>query len=973
MHPIKLSKTITHALHKNVRGEVRLDPLSCQIYSTDASNYRIVPLGVVIPWDSEDVSNAIKIANEHNVSLIPRGGGSSLSGQSIGLGLVLDYSRHINQILEINRAEQWVRVESGVVLATLNRILRRDNLMVGPDPSSAPVATMGGMVGNNSTGTHSIKYGMMVDQVQEIEVVLADGSLATFGPKSSAQVRQLAQQSTLEGKLYREIPQLIEEYSRDIRHYYPGTWRNVAGYNLNYLLDDQRKYKPLNLAPLIVGSEGTLAQIINIKLKVVPKPPKTRLAMIHFDELRPCLEAVPFILEHDPSAVELIDRFNIRLTRDHVEYRARQATFIEGDPRAVLMVEFAGDNPVKLAAQTKAMTKQLRQQGCQGTIIHCETPTHIENVWATRKAGFGLMMSQRGDTKALAFVDDATVPIEYLPDYAELVEDALAHEGVSASFLGHVSAGCMHVNPAINLKTETGLHQMEALSQAITEAAIYFNGTSTGEHGEGLARSYYNEQVFGKNLHQAFKQLKSVFDPTNRLNPGKIVDGPIPWQPDILRINPSYKTPLAPNVTFYDFTDDGGFAGLVEMCNGQGICRNREAGVMCPSFRATRDETHSTRGRANALRAAMMGELGPHGMTSRELHSALDYCLECKACKRECSTLVDMAKLKSEFLAHYQAEHGVSLRTKLFANVATLNHYACYAPKLFNWTVQNPLIRLVLDSFLGINLWRGLPLLASTTFQQWFNQHPAKKKAPNGKVILWDDTFMSYNQPEVGRAAVRVLEAAGFEVVIMAKRHCCGRPMISKGLLKEAKTQAAHNVALLYPQVRLGIPIVGLEPSCLATLRDEYPDLLRTDKARLVAQHSFFIEEFISHLADEGTLSLQFHAPSTPQHILVHGHCHQRALTGTESLLTMLRLLPNTTVEEIDSGCCGMAGSFGYEKEHYQVSMACGEDRLFPAVRAANPATRLVATGFSCRHQISDGTQRQALHPIMLLADSLAN
>lgn len=962
---------LQHELRRAIAGEVRFDQLSRQLYSTDASNYRQTPAGVIIPRHADDVAAATELAARFGAAITPRGSGSSLSGQAIGPGLVLDYSRHFTRILELNPAERRVRVEAGVVLAQLNAALAGHGLMVGPDPASAAVATLGGMTANNSTGSHSIKYRMMVDHVQAVSVILADGRRAEFGPKSPAEVAALARQPTLEGALYRAIPHLINDYRADIAAGYPRTWRNVAGYNLNRLLANHTAGRPFNLAPLVVGSEGTLAQIIDITLGVVPKPRHTRLLVLHFDQLRAALESVPALLEHDPAAIELMGQYFIRIVRDHPRFGPDVRRFISGNPAAVLLVEFAGDEPGQLAAQAERLERELRRAGHAGEIVHCLTPADIANVWAVRAESFGLVMSQPGDAKPLAFVDDAAVPLAELADYAAEVERACREAGAEVTFDSHASAGCLHLNPVINLKTEAGLAQMETISRAVMAIAMRHHGTTTGEHGEGLARSFYNEQLYGPRLHRAFRQVKGLFDPDNRLNPGKIINGPAPWQPELLRFNPDYRTPLAPPQTWLDFSGYGGMAGLVEMCNGQGLCRAGGSGVMCPSFRASRDETHVTRGRANALRAALTGEFGPDGFTGPELHAALDLCLECKACKKECSSLVDMAKLKYEFLAHYQVRHGVPWRSRMFGHVAGLNRLGSLWPALTNRAYRSRPLRWLLDKTLGIDRRRPLPELAPATFQSWFKRQPAQATAPRGPVVLWDDTYLTYNHPEIGQAAVKVLHAAGFAVKLITDRRCCGRPLISKGLLAEAKKHAAHNVTLLAPLAAAGVPILGLEPSCLAAFRDEYPDLLRSDEARLVARHSYFMEEFLLEQAEAGKLNLPWQP--APGAILLHGHCYQKALGRADAWRRLLNLLPGAAVTEIPGGCCGMAGAFGFEKEHYELSLAIGEERLLPAVRAAAPGTLIAAAGTSCRQQIFDGAGRAAVHPIVILAGALAD
>jgi FAD/FMN-containing dehydrogenase/Fe-S oxidoreductase len=965
------SRELHQHLNRTIQGEVRFDPLHRQLYGTDASCYRIVPAGVVIPRSAEDVQAVVEAANLYQATLVPRGGGSSLSGQAIGPGLVVDCSRWLDKVITINPEESWVEVEAGLTLDQLNLALQDYGLMVGPNPASGAVATLGGMAANNSTGSHSIRYGLMIDHVLQMEVVLSDGGRCTLGPKTADEVAALAQQPGLEGGLYRQVPVLLEQYRGDIATGYPRTWRNVAGYTLNRLLSDQAAGRPLNLASLVVGSEGTLAVILSLRLHVVPLPKVTHLTVLHFADMQHALEQVPWILEHEPSAVELISHIIIRQARLHPAFRSRLERFISGNPQAVLVVEFSGDQGEALAAQAKELERRFRQQGCRGVVIHCSSPETIENVWGVRRDVNGLLLSQPGDKRPLSIVDDAAVPLDQLAQYAKEVKAACREAGAEVSFDGHASAGCLHMNPAVNLKTPGGLRQMQAISQAVMEISMRHDGTTTGEHGEGLARSHYNEQLYGPRLHQAFRQVKALFDPGNCLNPGKIIDAPLPWQPELLRFNPEYRTPLAPSPTYFEYAQFSSFAGLVEMCNGQGLCRSLGSGVMCPSYRATRDEMHSTRGRANALRAAMTGELGPEGMTSRELHEALDLCLECKACKRECSSLVDMARLKSEFLANYQAHHGIPLRSRIFAHIASLNRLASWVPALSNRAFRNPLIRSLLDNVLGIDQRRTLPLITRHTFRNWFKSHPGPASSPNGPVILWDDTYLTYNEPAIGIAAVRVLEAAGYEIRLVEDRLCCGRPMISKGLLREARQNAAHNIARLAPLAAQGIPIVGLEPSCIATFRDEYPALLPGEAARQVAENSFFIEEFLTRAVRQGKNPLPLASSDETHHILVHGHCYQKALASTSPLLEMLRLVPGVLVEEIPSGCCGMAGAFGYEKEHYQLSMSCGEESLFPAIRASSNKTIIAAAGVSCRQQIWDGTGRRAIHPVQVLADVL--
>ena len=965
------TKAIFHALRQAVAGEVRFDRLSRQLYSTDASDYRKVPVGVVIPRNVDDVQAAVAVAGRFGVPVIPRGGGSSVSGQTVGTGLVIDHSKYLNRILQVNTEEQWVEVEAGVVLDTLNASLAIHGLMVGPDPSSSAVATVGGMAGNNSTGSHSFVYGMMSDHIDALEVVLSDGSKAVLNPKTSGELNFLMAQKTLEGQLYREIPKLLEDYADDIRSGYPRTWRNVAGYGLNRLLVGKENDKPFNLAPLVVGSEGTLATITKVKLGVVPRPRSVRLMILHFDDMPSALQEVPFILEHGVAAVELMTYPTLKLAYDHPVIGPRLRQFVQGLPGAILIVEFAGNQAAELADRSAKLAARMQRAGYSHPVSHCVAPEEVANVWHIRKSVFGLLVSKPGDDKPVWVIDDASVPVEAMAGYTRDVIDAGRQFGMEINFDAHASAGCLHMGLNLNLKTREGLKQLELLSKIIMSIAINHHGSTTGEHGEGLARSYFNEQLYGTRLHGAFKAVKSVFDPANLLNPRKVTNPIAPWDTDWLKVHPDYRTPYAPARTHFDFSHYGGFAGLVEMCNGQGTCRSQVSGTMCPSYKVTRDERDTTRGRANILRAAMTGQLGPDGLTSKAVYEALDLCVECKACKNECSTRVDMAKLKYEFLAIYQARHGIPLRSRLFGHMADAGRAAALLPAVANRLYRSKAVRKFLDRTLKIDARRELPPVAPKTFQHWFRQVHTPAHPTRGPVVLWDDCYISYNQPEIGKAAVHILEAMGYEVICLENRRCCGRPMISKGLLKEATANARHNVDRLIAYARKGVPMVGVEPSCIACFRDEYPDLLRSRDARQVAEQSFFLEEFLVHPDRKKVLRALLSSEGIERKMLVHTHCYQKAMGIADHVMDMLRLLPGTEVEEIPSGCCGMAGSFGYEKEHYDISMAIGEQILFPAIRGASSRTLIAAAGTSCRAQIKDGTQRRACHPIEFMARAI--
>ena len=966
------TQELVHELEQAMGGEVRADRLTKQLYSTDASDFSQIPVGVVIPRDVDDIQAAMEIAARRGIAVIPRGGGSSLSGQTVGTGLIIDHSKYLDKILEINADEKWVRVESGVVLDCLNAALAPHDLMVGPDPASSPVATLGGMAGNNSTGSHSFRYGMIADHILEMEVVLSDGSKALFDAKDGAAMDALARQDSLEGRLYQQIPQLLDQYREDINTGYPKTWRNVAGYGLNRLVDAQAGGAPFSLAPLIAGSEGTLAAITQLKLALVPRPKTINLMILHFPKVQQALEMVPAILEHQPAAAELMTSPSIMLADNHPGFRFQLRQFVQGNPGAILIVEFAEQSQAELDHRLETFKTWLAQQGYGEPITHCATARQIGNVWQIRKSVLGLLLSKPGDDKPVWIIDDATVPVDRLADYTQDVVAAGKKFGIDINFDAHASAGCLHMGLDLNLKTREGLRRLELLSKEIMDIAIGHDGTTTGEHGEGLARSYFTEQLYGPRIYEAFKSVKAAFDPDHRLNPSKIIDPIEPWDTSWLRYSPSYHTPLAPGHTFLDFNDYGGYAGLVEMCSGLGVCRSMVAGTMCPSYRVTKDELHTTRGRANALRAAMTGRLGAEGLASQELYQAMELCLECKACRNECVSKVDVAKLKYEFLAHYQARHGVPLRSRMFGAMALTNAAGSKVPGIANALYKNKTFRRILDQVVNIDQRRELPLLADETFQQWFKRRPAPPSAPRGPVILWDDCHISYHEPDIGVAAVNILEAAGYEVKLIKGRRCCARPMISKGLLKQARANARHNVRLLREYARKNIPMVGIEPSCIACFRDEYPSLIQSQDADLVARQAFFFEEFVTDLADGGKLDLPFNNGHGPQTVKLHTHCYQKAFGTAAKVVAMLNLMPDTTIEEVDSGCCGMAGSFGYEKEHYHISMAIGEQALFPSVRAASKDTIIAAAGTSCRQQIKDGTGRKAVHPIVVLAQALA-
>ncbi len=936
---------------------MRFDRYSRLLYSTDASMYQVEPIGVVIPRHAGDVQAVIEVANRQSVPVLPRGGGTSLTGQTVNRAIVLDFSPHMSRVLEVSREEGWCRVEPGLVQDELNSHVRPFGLLFGPDTSTSNRATLGGMIGNNSGGAHSIVYGLTVEHVIELTALLADGSRAVFGEVGPEAFRAKMQAPGLEGQIYREVARLRELYGEEILARYPKYWRRVCGYNLDELVKD----RPLNMARLVVGSEGTLLTVVEAKLRLVPRPKKTALGVVHFADMQEALESSQTILETGPCAVELTDKVILDLARGNIEQSKRMG-FIQGDPAAILIVEYAGatDAEVKSKVETLAARRARGRFGYASHVAY--DPGEQQSIWKLRKAGLGLLLGMKGDAKPIAFMEDTAVDPKHLVAFVPRFREIMAGHGVQGAYYGHCSVGCIHIRPVINLKTRRGLEQVRAIADQIVDLVLGFGGTISSEHGDGRARSPFLERVYGPRLFQAFREFKRAFDPENLMNPGNLVDSP--GVTEHLRYGPDYRT-WEPS-TLLDFSEQGGFAASVEMCNGVGVCRKKLEGTMCPSYMATRDEEHSTRGRANALRAVLSGQVPASDFTGRRLYEVMDLCLECKACKAECPSNVDMAKLKYEFLAHYYRANGLPLRNKLFGRIEALNRFGSRLAPLSNWVVGSRLHRWALERLVGIDRRRPLPPFARRTFTDWFGHRDKPAAAPRGEVVLFNDTFVTYNAPHIGMAAVQLLEAAGYRVRLVDKK-CCGRPLISKGMLAEAKAHAAWNVERLLPYAVRGVAIVGLEPSCLLTLRDEYVDLLRNDAARQVARQSLLLEEFLERERRNG-LSLPFHGNG--RKALLHGHCHQKALVGTAPTVAALKWA-GFDVEEVDSGCCGMAGSFGFEREHYDLSVALGNRRLVPAVKAAGAGVEVVAPGISCRQQIEHLAGRRAKHPAEVLWESL--
>ncbi len=960
----KERQDIADELTRRVDGEVRFDPYSRLLYSTDASIYQMEPIGVVIPRTADDVQAVVEFAAGEGIPVLPRSGGTSLAGQTVNHAIVLDFSKYLNNVLEVNAEEGWARVQPGIILEQLTKQVANHGLQYAPDPTTANRACVGGGIGNNTCGAHSVIYGKTLDHINELDVVLSDGSRAHFAPLTASELEGRLSAGGLEGDIYRGVMRIAAEQQEEIDRTYAKIQRRVSGYNLDEFVPHAGLTGPVNLARMVVGSEGTLCVVTEARVNLVARPTMTSLSVLHFRSVFDASEATMKVLEHDPSSVELIDKMILDRCREALG-QSRLLSFIEGDPGAMLLVEFYGENEAELTRKMDALKRDI---GLAYACVNILDRAEQAAVWNVRKGGLGLLMSIRGDAKPIPFVEDPAVDPSVMGDFVRRFDEIVTSHGTTAGYYGHAAVGCLHIRPMISLKNREGIDKMVSIGDAVSDLIKEFGGSMSGEHGDGIVRGVWTRKMFGDRIYNAFRELKHTWDPQDIMNPGKIID--TPPMTENLRYGAAYE-PLHLE-TKLDFTSDFGFSGAVEMCNGMGACRKLD-GTMCPSFMATRDEEHSTRGRANLLRAALSGRMpeGAEGsITDQRLHDALDLCLECKACKAECESGVDMAKLKYEFLNRYQERHGVPLRSRLFGNINALNRLGSrYAP-MTNWIAGNGLGKALVSALLGISSRRQQPRFARQSLPDWFAQRDRSRiaAAKFGAVALYNDTFMNYNYPEIGIAAVELLEAAGYEVQLV-NGGCCGRPMISKGMLDQARELARSNMAGLYDFARQGIPIVGCEPSCLLTLRDEYPEFVPEEQARVVAEHSFLIDEFLAQAKSNDRLDLTFR--DVDKRVLFHGHCHQKAMVGTEHSLAALRLVPGYEVELINAGCCGMAGSFGFEKEHYDISMQIGGLALFPSIES-KPDWEVAVMGVSCRQQVEHGTGRKARHLAEILRDAVA-
>jgi FAD/FMN-containing dehydrogenase/Fe-S oxidoreductase len=958
-------------LRKHLAGEVRFDTASRNLYSTDASIYRMEPLGVVIPKSAEDIVATVQITAEAQVPITARGGGTSLSGQSIGPGIVLDCSKYLNAILDIDVAARIARIQPGVVLDTLNNALARLDLQFAPDVSTASRANLGGMIGNNSAGARSIVYGKTIDHVRRLNVVLSDGSRASFSPLRPEEWQRRSEARSLEGSIYQQVLAIVQEEREEIERRFPRILRRVSGYNLDVLSAGLNangeppglSRRPVGLHQLIVGSEGTLAVVTEAEVGLLSRPKVRGLLVPQFATLAAAMDAVAACLEMQPSAVELMDHLLLQLTAQNLALRDTMKV-IQGQPQAVLMVEFSSDDPAEVADRVERLRRRL--QGVNGitAIVPAIDPSLRDPLWNLRRAAMPLLYSMTGDRKPVTFIEDPAVEPRHLPEFVARFRALLQSHGTDGAFYGHASVGCLHIRPVMNLKDPNDVANMRRIMEEVTDLILEYGGSLSGEHGDGLARSEWNEKMFGPVVYKAFCRIKQAFDPKSLLNPGRIVHAPP--MTDNLRFGRPYD-PIEPP-TVFDYSRQEGFLRSIELCNGNGACRKLQGGTMCPSYRATRDEKDTTRGRANALRLALAGRQPL--ANSREVYDVLDLCLMCKGCKAECPSNVDVAKHKAEFLQIYYRDRSRPLSHGLMADIHRMNRLGAPLAPLINFLQSRRSLRWLMEKMTGIDRRRSLPRLYRKHFRHWFARHtPDAAAGQRGRVLLLADCFTTYNEPNIGRAAVRVLERAGYTVEL-ADLICCGRSMISKGFLDQTRALVHEQADPLVKRIADGTPLLGLEPSCLLTLADEWTELLPGAQTKSIAAAACLADNWLAEQVQTGRCELPLRP--RPEQCLLHGHCHQKALLGAGGTAAALRLVPQLDVTVLDSGCCGMAGSFGFEREHYDLSVQIANLALLPALEKA-PEALVAAPGTSCRHQIKDLAQRHALHPMEVLEEQLTD
>ncbi len=965
-------------LSEFIAGDVFTDETWRRLYATDASAYRQLPQAVIRPKNEKDLKKIIVFANKNNTSVIPRTAGTSLAGQVVGGGIVVDVSKYMTDVLEVNEKEQWIRVQPGVVLDEMNKMLAPKGLFFGPETSTGNRCMMGGMVGNNSCGLHSLVYGSTRDHTISLKTILSDGSEAEFGPLSKVEFDKKCQLENKEGEVYRNIRDILsdENNKQEIRKQYPdpAIERRNTGYAIDLLLETQPftdTAEPFNFSKIIAGSEGTMAFITEIKLNLVSTPPKNKaLLCVHFEKLEDAFKGNLVALRNKPTAVELMDKTILDLTKDNHEQR-KNRFFVDGDPEAILIIEFVRETAEELNISIKHTIEDFNSEK-MGYSFPVVKGNDIPKVWNLRKAGLGVLSNLPGDAKPVSVIEDTSVKPELLPDYLKEFMQLMDRYSLKCVYHAHIATGELHLRPILDLKDPKDVELFRTVARETAKLVKKYKGSLSGEHGDGRLRGEFIPLMVGEKNYEHLKSIKKAWDPNNVFNPGKIVD--TPQMNTSLRYEPGKETRNFDTV--FRFEKEQGVLRAAEKCNGSGDCRKTEVigGTMCPSYMATRDENATTRARANILREFLTNSEKQNAFDHDEIYNVMDLCLSCKACKSECPSNVDVAKLKAEFLQHYYDANGIPLRTKAIAYISGINRLGALVPRITNFFMSNALTSRSMKKMLGFAPKRSMPLLYKITLRAWAKQHLQKLNPANPikRVHLFSDEFTQFNDTEIGIKAIKLLTSLGYEVNL-PKHSVSGRTFLSKGLLRKSKKIANKNLEALKDLVSEDEPLIGIEPSGILTFRDEYPELA-DDKNRQAAEQlsktSFMLDEFIMDEVEAGNISpKQF--SETPKNIKLHGHCQQKAVASTDPTKKMLSLPLNYNVEEIPSGCCGMAGSFGYEKEHYDVSMKVGELVLFPAVRETPTETLIAAPGTSCRHQIKDGTQRKSLHPVEIMWDAL--
>ncbi|MEN8224177.1 MAG: FAD-linked oxidase C-terminal domain-containing protein [Bacteroidota bacterium] len=971
-----ISQDIISELRKTFEGEILSEHSRLLQYATDASAYREVPLLVTQPKHKHDIRELVSFAKEHALSIIPRTAGTSLAGQVVGSGIIADVSRNMTRILEVNPAERWVRIEPGVVLDELNMDLEKHGLFFAPETSTSNRCMMGGMVGNNACGAHSLIYGSTRDHTLSIKAILSDGTDVEFRALHAEEFKQKCTLNSLEGKIYQGMSSILSDpVNRDsIRSEYPdpAIKRRNTGYAIDLLLDTNpftAGKEDYNFCKLIAGSEGTLAFIYEIKLNLLPLPPQEKAVIaIHCASLEASFHANLIALKYDPGAVELMDSKVLELTKEnHTQQKNR--FFLQGDPAAILIVEFARDSRNEVVQLAKSMEEEMRAAG-YGYHFPLIFGEDIQKVWALRKAGLGVLSNMPGDAKPVAVIEDTAVKPEDLPAYMEDFSKLLKKHSLECVYHAHIGTGELHLRPVLNLKKEEDVILFKTIASETAQLVKKYRGSLSGEHGDGRLRGAFIPIMIGERNYELLKTIKKTWDPDNIFNPGKITA--TPEMNTALRYTPGQVYKDIP--THFDFSHDMGILRAAEKCNGSGDCRKSAiiGGTMCPSYMATREEQNTTRARANILREFLTHTDNENPFDHQEIYEVMDLCLSCKACKSECPSSVDITKYKAEFLQHYYDANGIPLRTRLIAHIGQVNKLGAMIPGAFNFMVKNQVISGLLKKMLGFAPERSIPLLYRTTLRRWAKGHRTQDTGQRTQVFLFADEFTNYNDAETGITAIKLLQALGYEVII-PKHKFSGRTFLSKGLVRRAARLAKQNVYLLSGIINEKTPLIGIEPSGILTFRDEYPELVGEElksTALELSKHCFTIDEFIASEFLKGSISTdQF--TDDEQEIILHGHCYQKALASVQPTIEMLGIPANYNVEEIKSGCCGMAGSFGYEKEHYELSMQVGEMVLFPAVRKAKDDVIIAAPGTSCRHQIKDGSGKKAYHPVEILFRAL--